>query len=224
MAKSILNVEPRVRTGKGGSRKVRADGLVPAVVYGKGIETLNLRVDPKALQQATATEAGWNTLITLKGDGPFDGKVVVHTDMQVDAIRREPKHVDFYALDLKKKIAFMVPVSPQGKSKGEKEGGTLQMVRHELELLCLPTNIPTSIDVNIEELEVGDAVHIDEVILPEGVESLHDVNFTVLTVVSRMAEEVEETEEEEALEGEVAEGEVAEGEVAEEGSEEAKES
>ena len=224
MAKSILNVEPRVRTGKGGSRKVRADGLVPAVVYGKGIETLNLRVDPKALQQATATEAGWNTLITLKGDGPFDGKVVVLKDMQVDAIRREPKHVDFYALDLKKKIAFMVPVSPQGKSKGEKEGGTLQMVRHELELLCLPTNIPTSIDVNIEELEVGDAVHIDEVTLPEGVESQHDVNFTVLTVVSRMAEEVEETEEEEALEGEVAEGEVAEGEVAEEGSEEAKES
>ena len=220
MAKSVLNVEPRVRTGKGGARKVRADGLVPAVVYGKGIETLNLRVDPKALQQATATEAGWNTLITLKGDGPFDGKVVVLKDMQIDAIRREPKHVDFYALDLKKKIAFMVPVSPQGKSKGEKEGGTLQLVRHELEVFCLPTNIPHSIEINVEELEVGDAVHIDEVSFPEGAESRHDVNFTVLTVVSRMAEDVEETEEEELLEGELAE----EGsEEAEEGSEEAEE-
>jgi large subunit ribosomal protein L25 len=219
MAKSVLNVEPRVRTGKGGSRKVRADGLVPAVVYGKGIETLNLRVDPKALQQATATEAGWNTLITLKGDGPFDNKVVVLKDMQIDAIRRQPKHVDFYALDLKKKIAFMVPVSPQGKSKGEKEGGTLQLVRHELEVFCLPTNIPHSIEINVEELEVGDAVHIDEVSFPEGAESRHDVNFTVLTVVSRMAEEVEETEEE-LLEGELAE----EGsEEAEEGSEEAEE-
>jgi len=220
MAKSVLNVEPRVRTGKGGARKVRADGLVPAVVYGKGIETLNLRVDPKALQQATATEAGWNTLITLKGDGPFDGKVVVLKDMQIDAIRRQPKHVDFYALDLKKKIAFMVPVSPQGKSKGEKEGGTLQLVRHELEVFCLPTNIPHSIEINVEELEVGDAVHIDEVSFPEGAESRHDVNFTVLTVVSRMAEEVEETEEEELLEGELAE----EGsEQAEEGSEQAEE-
>ena len=220
MAKSVLNVEPRVRTGKGGSRKVRADGLVPAVVYGKGIETLNLRVDPKALQQATATEAGWNTLITLKGDGPYDGKVVVLKDMQIDAIRREPKHVDFYALDMKKKIAFMVPVSPQGKSKGEKEGGTLQLVRHELEVFCLPTNIPPSIEINVEELEVGDAVHIDEVSFPEGAESRHDVNFTVLTVVSRMAEEVEEVEEEELLEGELAE----EGsEEAEEGSEEAEE-
>lgn len=219
MAKSVLNVEPRVRTGKGGSRKVRADGLVPAVVYGKGMEALNLRVDPKALQQATATEAGWNTLITLKGDGPFDGKVVVLKDMQIDAIRREPKHVDFYALDLKKKIAFMVPVSPQGKSKGEKEGGTLQLVRHELELFCLPTNIPPSIEINVEELEVGDVVHIDEVTLPEGVESKHDVNFTVLTVVGRMAEEVEAAEEEEALEGVAVEGEEA----AEEASEEAEE-
>jgi large subunit ribosomal protein L25 len=220
MAKSVLNVEPRVRTGKGGARKVRADGLVPAVVYGKGIETLNLRVDPKALQQATATEAGWNTLITLKGDGPYDGKVVVLKDMQIDAIRREPKHVDFYALDMKKKIAFMVPVSPQGKSKGEKEGGTLQLVRHELEVFCLPTNIPPSIEINVEELEVGDAVHIDEVSFPEGAESRHDVNFTVLTVVSRMAEEVEEVEEEELLEGELAE----EGsEEAEQGSEEAEE-
>ena len=220
MAKSVLNVEPRVRTGKGGSRKVRADGLVPAVVYGKGIEAINLRVDPKALQQATATEAGWNTLITLKGDGPFDGKVVVLKDMQIDAIRREPKHVDFYALDLKKKIAFMVPVSPQGKSKGEKEGGTLQMVRHELELFCLPTDIPPSIEINVEDLEVGDVVHIDEVTLPEGVESKHDVNFTVLTVVGRMAEEVEETEEEEALEGVAGEAEEAAEEVSEEAEEE----
>lgn len=219
MAKSVLNVEPRVRTGKGGSRKVRADGLVPAVVYGKGMEALNLRVDPKALQQATATEAGWNTLITLKGDGPFDGKVVVLKDMQIDAIRREPKHVDFYALDLKKKIAFMVPVSPQGKSKGEKEGGTLQLVRHELELFCLPTDIPPSIEINVEELEVGDVVHIDEVTLPEGVESKHDVNFTVLTVVGRMAEEVEAAEEEEALEGVTVAGEEA----AEEASEDAEE-
>jgi large subunit ribosomal protein L25 len=143
--------------------------------------------------------------------------------MQIDAIRREPKHVDFYALDLKKKIAFMVPVSPQGKSKGEKEGGTLQLVRHELELFCLPTNIPPSIEIDVEELEVGDVIHIDEVTLPKGVESKHDVNFTVLTVVGRMAEEVEEVEEEELLEGEVAEGE-GEGEGAEEGSEEAAES
>ena len=216
MAKSVLNVEPRVRIGKGGSRKVRQDGLVPAVVYGKGMESLNLRLDPKALKKAVATEAGWNTLITLKGDGPFDGKVVILKDLQIDAIRREPMHVDFLAIDLKKTLAVMVPVQPVGKSKGEIEGGTLQLVRHELEVYCLPTNIPSSIEIDVTELEVGDSVHIDEVTLPEDVESQHDVNFTVLTVVGRMAEEVEEVEEDEfGVEGEEGE-EAAEGEETEE--------
>jgi large subunit ribosomal protein L25 len=205
MAKSVLNAETRVRTGKGGSRKVRKDGLVPAVVYGKGIEALNLRLDPKALQQAVATEAGWNTLITLKGDGPFDGLVVILKDVQIDAIRRDPVHVDFLAIDLKKTLAVMVPVQPVGKSQGEIEGGTLQLVRHELEVYCLPTNIPTSIEIDVAALTIGDSVHVDEVVLPEGVESQHDVNFTVLTVVGRMAEEVEVDEEgEEGVETEEA--------------------
>ena len=202
MAKSVLNVETRVRTGKGGSRKVRQDGLVPAVVYGKGVEALNLRLDPKALQQAVATEAGWNTLLTLKGDGPFDGLVVILKDMQIDAIRRNPMHVDFLAIDLKKTLAVMVPVQPVGKSQGEIEGGSLQLVRHEVEVYCLPTNIPTSIEIDVTALNVGDGIHIDEVSFPEGVESQHDVNFTVLTVVGRMAEEVEvDEEDEEGVEG-----------------------
>jgi large subunit ribosomal protein L25 len=202
MAKSVLNVETRVRTGKGGSRKVRQDGLVPAVVYGKGVEALNLRLDPKALQQAVATEAGWNTLITLKGDGPFDGLVVILKDMQIDAIRRNPMHVDFLAIDLKKTLAVMVPVQPVGKSQGEIEGGSLQLVRQEVEVYCLPTNIPTSIEIDVTALNVGDGIHIDEVSFPEGVESQHDVNFTVLTVVGRMAEEVEvDEEDEEGVEG-----------------------
>lgn len=202
MAKSVLNVETRVRTGKGGSRKVRQDGLVPAVVYGKGVEALNLRLDPKALQKAVATEAGWNTLLTLKGDGPFDGLVVILKDMQIDAIRRNPTHVDFLAIDLKKTLAVMVPVQPVGKAQGEVEGGTLQLIRHELEVYCLPTNIPTSIEIDVTALNVGEGIHIDEVSFPEGVESQHDVNFTVLTVVGRMAEEVEvDEEDEEGVEG-----------------------
>lgn len=215
MAQSVLNVEPRVRIGKGGSRKVRRDGLVPAVVYGKGMESLNIRVEPKALQQAIATDAGWNTLITLKGDGPFDGKVVILKDMDIDAIRRDVQHVDFHAIDLKKPLAVMVPVQPVGKAKGVAEGGTLQLIRHELEVFCVPTNIPTSIEVDVTELEVGDTVHIDDVALPEGVESHHDVNFTVLTVAGRMAEEVE------GAEGELEEGVAAASAAAESAGEEA---
>lgn len=200
MAQSVLNVEPRVRIGKGGSRKVRRDGLVPAVVYGKGIEALNIRVEPKSLQQAIASHAGWNTLITLKGDGPFDGKVVILKDMKVDAIRREVQHVDFLAIDLKKALSVMVPVHPVGKSRGEKDGGTLQVIRHELEVFCLPANIPDAIEINVEALNIGDVLHINDIALPEGVESRHDVNFTVMTVAGRMSAEAE------AAEGEAAEG------------------
>jgi len=200
MANSVLNVEQRVRIGKGGSRKVRRDGLVPAVVYGKGMDALNLRVDPKALQQAITTDAGWNTLITLKGDGAFNGKVVILKDMQFDSIRRDVQHVDFLAIDLKNKITVMVPVHPVGKSQGEKEGGTLQLVRHELEVLCLPTDIPTSIEIDVTALNVGDVVHLSDITLPAGVEVPQDVNFTVLTIMARKVEEVEPGEEGEEAE------------------------
>jgi len=195
MAKSVLNVEPRVRIGKGGSRKVRRDGLVPAVVYGKGIEAINLRFAPKALEKAIATEAGWNTLITLKGDGPFDGQVVILKDMQIHAIRREMMHVDFQAIDLKKQVHVMVPVHPVGKSEGEKMGGSLQLIRHELEVVCLPTAIPTAIEIDVTALKIGDVVHVQDVTLPEGATLPADVNFTVITVVGHKAESVEGEEE-----------------------------
>ena len=202
MATSVLNVEPRVRIGKGGSRKVRNDGLIPAVVYGKGLDALNVRVAPKALDKAIATEAGWNTLITLRGDGPFDGKVVILKDMQIDPIRREPLHVDFHAIDLSAKVTVMVPVHTVGKSAGEKMGGSLQIIRHELEAVCLPADIPAAIEIDVTALQVGDVVHIEDVTLPGGVEVPHEVNFTVLTVTGRKAEESEEEGAEEAEESE----------------------
>ncbi|PLX79592.1 MAG: 50S ribosomal protein L25 [Desulfuromonas sp.] len=198
MATSVLNVEPRVRIGKGGSRKVRNDGLVPAVVYGKGLDALNVRVSPKDLDQAIATEAGWNTLITLRGDGPFDGKVVILKDMQIHPIRRDVLHADFHAIDLSANVTVMVPVHTVGKSEGEKMGGSLQVIRHELEVVCLPTEIPASIDIDVTALQVGDVVHVEDVTLPDGVVIPHEVNFTVLTVTGRKAEESEEEEAEES--------------------------
>ena len=200
MATSVLNVEPRVRIGKGGSRKVRNDGLVPAVVYGKGLDALNVRVAPKALDKAIATEAGWNTLITLRGDGPFDGKVVILKDMQVDPIRRDVLHVDFHAIDLSAKVTVMVPVHTVGKSEGEKMGGSLQVVRHELEATCFPADIPSAIEIDVTALQIGDVVHVEDVTLPSGVEIPHEVNFTVLTVVGRKAEAPEGEEAEEGAE------------------------
>jgi large subunit ribosomal protein L25 len=192
MAQSQLTVTSRAGAGKGVSRSLRRQGLVPGVVYGKGMTACNVAVDPRELKQAIATKAGWNTLITLQGDGPFDGKVVILKDMQVSPLRRETTHVDFQAIDLSRKVHVMVPVRSIGKSKGEKLGGQLHIIRHELEVICLPENIPVSIDIDVVELAVGDVVHVNDIKLPVGTEVPPDVNFTVITVTGHKAEEAEE--------------------------------
>lgn len=189
MAQSQLNVTSRAGVGKGGARALRRVGLVPGVVYGKGVDACTVAVDPKALDKAIATEAGWNTLITLKGDGPFADKVVILKDIQRHPLRREPIHYDFQSVDLGEEVSVMVPVHVIGKSKGEKLGGQLQIIRHELEVVCMPANIPTSIDIDVVDLNVGDVVHIEDIALPEGVEVPHEVNFTVITVTGHKAEE-----------------------------------
>ncbi|OHB33252.1 MAG: 50S ribosomal protein L25 [Desulfuromonadaceae bacterium GWC2_58_13] len=191
MATSELNVVLRSKAGKGVSRSLRRQNLVPAVVYGKGMASCSLSVAPKALQAAFATEAGWNTLVTLKGDGPFDGKVVILKDLQVGAIRREPMHADFQVVDMHQKVHVMVPVHPVGKAEGEKVGGSLQVIRKELEVFCLPNAIPASIEVDVQAMGIGDVLHIADLVLPAGVEVPHEVNFTVITCTGHKDEEVE---------------------------------
>lgn len=197
MAETVLNVSPRERLGKGGARSLRRGSQIPAVVYGAGLDTCPLVVEPKALRQVLASEAGLNALITLKGDGPFDGKVVILKDMQEHPIRRDLLHVDFQAIDLKQKISVMVPVHTIGKAEGEKEGGQLQVIRHELEVYCLPTAIPQAIEIDVTDMNIGDVLHVEEIPVPTGVEIPHEVNFTVVTVVGFKAEEEEGAEEEE---------------------------
>ncbi len=204
MAKTSMKVALRQVRGKGGARTLRRQGLVPAVVYGKGMEPCAIAIEPKALSAALGTEAGMNALITLKGEGPFDGQVVILKDLDVDPIRREPIHADFYAIDMKKKAHFMVPVHTIGKAEGEKIGGSLQLIRHELEVVCLPTAVPKSIDIDVTALKIGGVVHIEDIELPKGVEVPHDVNFTIITVTGIKAEEeeVEAAEEGEGAEEE----------------------
>lgn len=199
MAQTELTVAAREVVGKGGARSLRRQGLVPAVVYGRNMEACSIALSPKMLRAAIATESGWNTLLTLKGDGAFAGKVVIVKDMQVDAIRRDIQHVDFQAIDLQKKVHVMVPVHPVGKSAGEIAGGHLQTIRHEIEVLCLPTAIPTAIEVDVTALAIGDVLHIEDVILPVGVEAPHDVNFTIITVTGHKTEEATEGEEAEEV-------------------------
>ncbi len=194
MAQTELMVNSREALGKGSARSLRREGLVPAVVYGKNLETCALSVDPKALKKSIATDAGLNTLITLKGEGSFNGQVVILKDMQVHPVVGNMLHADFLVIDLTAKVSVMVPIHPVGKSAGEKEGGNMSIIRHEIEVVCLPNAIPASIDIDVTEMQIGDVVHVADLKLAVGVEAPHDGNFTILTVAGRMAEEEAEGE------------------------------
>jgi large subunit ribosomal protein L25 len=212
MAQVELNVDIREKSGKGISRQLRAAGKLPAVVYGKGFESITITVDPKEVEGAVSGEAGLNTLITLKGATELNGKVVILKATDVHPIRRNLISADFYAINLKEKSIFMVPINVVGTAVGQTEGGSLQLVRNELEVLCLPTEVPQNIDIDVTALEIGDTIHIDQVVAPEGVELVHDVNFTVITL-SVIKVEVEPTDEDELgeAEGAVADEDAAEG-------------
>ena len=191
-----LNVEIREQSGKGVARKLRAVGKLPAVVYGKGVETKAITVEPKELEAAISGEAGLNTLITLRGAAELDGKVVILKNADIHPLRRDMINADFHAINLMEKSIFMVPINIVGTAAGQKEGGTLQLVRTELEVLCLPTQVPQAIDIDVTALAIGDTIHIEEVAVPAGVELVHEVNFTVMTL-SIIKEEVEVSEDEE---------------------------
>ncbi|NLC71857.1 MAG: 50S ribosomal protein L25 [Desulfuromonadaceae bacterium] len=195
MAESTLNVSRRDDCGKGAARALRRQELIPAVFYGKGMETCSLSVDPKELKKALATESGINTLIRLHGEGPFDGKVVIVKDAQRDALTRQYLHADFQAIDLTKKATLLVPLKVIGKAVGEKTGGILQVIVKELEIRCLPSEIPPFIEVDVTALEVGDSIHVADVVFPPGIESTHEENFAVVSVAVPAKEEVEGEEE-----------------------------
>jgi large subunit ribosomal protein L25 len=122
-------------------------------------------------------------------------------ELQTHPMSRELLHVDFYEISMDRKIWVSVPIVTVGKSIGVEMGGILQIVRRELEVLCLPGEIPEAFEIDVTDLDVGDSVHVEDIPLKGDIEIQADVNFTVLTVVSPKVEEVAEEEEEE-LEGE----------------------
>jgi large subunit ribosomal protein L25 len=189
MERIQLTVELRHAQGKGGARKVRAKGLIPGVIYGKGIENINVVVHPKEFSKALSGTSGMNTMLDM--EVPNHGKVTVMLkDYQADNILRKFTHVDFLTIDLSKKLKVEVPIQIIGKAEGVKEGGILELIRRELTVICLPTHIPKSIEVDVSTLKIGQSIHIDDLKLPTDLEVPHDQNFTIASVVAPRAEEV----------------------------------
>ena len=204
MERSSLNASLREGKGKEAAIKFRQQGMIPAVLYGPKTDPLKLILNPQDLQKAISTEAGENTLIDLSIEGK-KARVVLLRELQVDPISREYLHADLYEVPLDRKIHLMVHVTLTGQSVGVKEGGILDQIMREVEVSCLPTQIPDQLQVDVSELKIGGTVHLKDVALPEGVDLVMDPEMTLATVLAPRIEEVAvpPTAEEEAVEPEV---------------------
>jgi large subunit ribosomal protein L25 len=185
-----LEINLRESTGKGDSGRLKRTGVIPAVFYGPGKKAIPIIVNPNSLLKAIDTEAGINTLIKFRSSGSeLNDKVVIMKDKQLHPVTRKLVHVDFYEIDLAKKIEVAIPVVCSGKAKGIELGGILQIVQREIMVECLPTQIPEKIEIEVTELEIGDSIHIKDITPPSGVTFKYDTNFTIVTVATPMKEE-----------------------------------
>lgn len=210
-----LNAKPRGNTGKGAARALRREGRIPAVLYGAGIDSQPLSVSIQELERMFNSPEFTRGLINLAtGEAGKSQRTVMIKEFQRDPVKEHYLHIDFYEVKMDQKIATMVPVTTTGISQGVEDGGILQIIRRELEVYCLPANIPEQIEIDISELDVGDSVHVSEIPLSSGVEIPYEADFTILTVVSPKMEAPEEEEAEEGEEGEREEGEEEGGEAA----------
>ena len=196
-----LSASARGGAGKGAARATRRQGKVPAVVYGDQQPPETVVLEYRDVLKQLNTGNFLNTAYMLNVDGTKT--LVIPREVQLDPVRDFPMHVDFLRLGKEASITLEIPVQVVGEdaSPGIRLGGTINLVRHTIELTCPVDAIPESIEIDVSELAIGDSVHISAVQLPEGVTpAIADRDFTVLTVSGRGAledeEEAEEVEEE----------------------------
>src|SRR3954466_4620913 len=208
--------EARDRAGKGASRELRRQGRVPAVVYGEKKEPLSIHVEEKLLSKILSSGHFMNSVIMI--DFPGNPHRTLPKAVDFHPVTSRPIHVDFLRIGEHTKVTVAVPVrfDNEEASPGLKRGGVLNVVVHELEIVCDAAHIPAEIHIPLDGLEIGDSIHISNVKLPDGVLPVNtEEDFTVATIVapSAMKAEEEETAAADAVptvEGEEPEGEGAE--------------
>lgn len=188
-----------VRRDKIGSRevkKVRAEKSIPAVVYGEKVKSSPIEVKADEFSRVIHTKAGENVIIQLKvaGDSSLDQTVVIK-EVQHDPVTEAVVHIDFKVISMTEHIKVKVPVRVMGESVGVKKGGVLDIVLHEVEVSCLPTDIPERFDIDVSALDIGGSLHIKDITFPKGVDSILGTEETVVAIHAPKAEEEPKPEE-----------------------------
>lgn len=192
---AMIQAQERTGAGKGVARKLRRAGRIPAVLYGGGQPNVNLSLDAKEWGMLLSREQ--SSLRTQRQNMVIDGTrraQVLMRDVQFHPLSGLSVHADFMRFDPNQRVDLAVPVQVVGEEDcpGIKEGGVLQTVRHELEVSCLAKDVPNFIKISVGGMAIGDSIHIDDVVLPEGVTVHREVNFTIVAVVAVKAETVAE--------------------------------
>jgi large subunit ribosomal protein L25 len=211
-----LNVQERTELGKGPNRRLRATGMVPGIYYDAKGSNIPVKVAMVPLQKAYAAVGNAQVFeLVLEKGGKTETMPALLWRVRNEPVKGLPEHVDFFGVDLNQEIKVAVHFELVGSSKGVKLGGVLELYRDTIEVVCKPMDIPSSITIDITDLDIMDSVHIEEIEFPEGVAPLFDENYAVVAV--QAAREEEELDEDEGLEGIMGE---EEGEGEEGGSEE----
>ncbi len=189
-----LDAVYRAEVGKTNVRRLRADGKIPAVIYGGVGEPFGIALDPKALLRALDPAKKTNTLIQLKVSGTPSGDqdlLVMVRDHQKDALRGNVTHADFVRVEKDKDVHAVVPIVLLGKAEGVKAGGIMHQVLHRLDIACTPDRIPIKIEVDISALNMNEALHVSDIKLGQGIKARAAAGQTVCAVTAPRAEKVE---------------------------------
>ena len=193
-----VEAKPRQSGGKNDARRLRKSGLIPAVLYGAGLEPLTLAVDPKQISRILHSEQGHNTIFDMAAGGD-SGKVMI-VDWQYEPIKGSLLHIDLKRIAMDQKLQVRVPIVLKGEATGVKQqGGILEQITREVEIECLPGDIPTGIEADISELVFGKVMRISDLAHSDKVKFLSDPNTPVAHVIS-IKEEVAATPEAAAAE------------------------
>jgi large subunit ribosomal protein L25 len=179
-----LDVEIRNEKKKGPARRMRQGGFVPAVLYGRGEESVLLKVKSDELSRLKkeGREHAFIKLLIREGENKKLEKLSLIKEIQVEPLSRSFRHVDFYEVDVKRKITMDVPLHFIGKAVGVENGGELQHIKREIKVSCLPLNLPDHIDVDVTNLNIGDSIRVRDLQVPEGLTVLDRPDASVAAV------------------------------------------
>ena len=188
MERVILNAEERERTGKGAARSLRRKGLIPAVLY-RGGTSMPIQLDKKELTRFIHATGGEHAMVRLQFQGG-EHRLVLMKDYQVDPVRGDLLHTDFFEVSLSEEVRVTVGITTTGEPIGVKrDGGILQYGIREIEIQCLPDNMPRHIEIDVSHMEIGKSIHVSDLTLGEGIRVFTEPGELVVTVTAPAVEE-----------------------------------